>query len=142
MQVVDIFITQNMIHEQPAQPQASSTTLKHVQPEFHLTTIALTHEQPPQPRASSTTLKHVQFHRTRAKKDSKEEKIDGKEDPKPDASFPSFAVIAIALIVMGEDIGAEMSLRQFNHLVSDYNSFFYSVNLRVQRCFMANPHFG
>jgi 26S proteasome regulatory subunit N1 len=44
----------------------------------------------------------------------------------------------IALIAMGEDIDAEMSLRQFNHLqvqvVSEYHSFFYycaSVNLVV-----------
>jgi hypothetical protein len=31
-----------------------------------------------------------------------------KKNPNP--TFPSFSVIAIALIVMGEDIGAEMSL--------------------------------
>ena len=72
-------------------------------------------------------LHHCDDHITAAKKDSKEEKKDAKEEPKPDASFPSFAVIAIALIAMGEDIGAEMSLRQFNHLVSDYHSFFYCV---------------
>jgi hypothetical protein len=38
-------------------------------------------------------------------------------------------MIAITLIAMGKDIGAEMSLRQFNHLVSDYHSFFDCVNL-------------
>jgi len=38
-------------------------------------------------------------------------------------------MIAITLIAMGEDIGAEMSLRQFNHLVSDYHSFCDCVNL-------------
>jgi 26S proteasome regulatory subunit N1 len=41
-----------------------------------------------------------------------------------DATFPSFAVIVIALNVIGKDIGAEMSLRQFNYLVSYYYSFF------------------
>ena len=45
-----------------------------------------------------------------------EEKKDEKE---VDDTFQGFAVIGIALIAMGEDIGAEMSLRQFNHLVSD-----------------------
>jgi 26S proteasome regulatory subunit N1 len=64
-------------------------------------------------------LHHCDDHITASKKDSKEEKKDTKEESKPDATFPSFAVIAIALIAMGEDIGAEMSLRQFNHLVSD-----------------------
>ena len=76
-------------------------------------------------------LHHCDDHITTAKKDSKEEKKDAKDETKPDVSFPSFAVIAIALIAMGEDIGAEMSLRQFNHLVSVYYSFFYFVNLGV-----------
>jgi 26S proteasome regulatory subunit N1 len=31
--------------------------------------------------------------------------------------FQAFAVIGIALVAMGEDVGAEMSLRQFNHLM-------------------------
>jgi 26S proteasome regulatory subunit N1 len=48
----------------------------------------------------------------------KEKDKDGKEgDQKRDDTFQSFAVIGIALIAMGEDVGAEMSLRQFNHLV-------------------------
>jgi len=42
---------------------------------------------------------------------------DKKDEPKKDDTFQAFAVIAISLISMGEDIGAEMSLRQFNHLV-------------------------
>jgi 26S proteasome regulatory subunit N1 len=50
------------------------------------------------------------------KKDDKDEKEEKEE--KQDGTFQAFAVIAIALIAMGEDIGAEMSLRQFNHLVS------------------------
>ncbi|KXN85575.1 26S proteasome regulatory subunit rpn-1 [Leucoagaricus sp. SymC.cos] len=42
-------------------------------------------------------------------KDEKEEKVDD--------TFQAFAVLAISLISMGEEIGAEMSLRQFNHLM-------------------------
>jgi 26S proteasome regulatory subunit N1 len=78
-------------------------------------------------------LHHCDDHITAAKKESKEDSKDSKEEPKPNASFPSFAVIAIrvALIAMGEDIGAEMSLRQFNHLVSDYRLFLYCANLGV-----------
>ncbi|CAE6540545.1 unnamed protein product [Rhizoctonia solani] len=34
-----------------------------------------------------------------------------------DDSFQGFAVIGIALVAMGEDVGAEMSLRQFQHLM-------------------------
>ncbi|CAK5272385.1 unnamed protein product [Mycena citricolor] len=52
-------------------------------------------------------------------KDDKKEgenKEETKEE-KPDDSFQAFAVIAVALIAMGEDIGAEMSLRQFHHLM-------------------------
>jgi 26S proteasome regulatory subunit N1 len=80
-------------------------------------------------------LHHCNDHITASKKDSKEEKKDAKEESKPEATFPSFAVIAIALrlIAMGEDIGAdsEMSLHQFNHLVSGYRSFFDCVNRGV-----------
>ncbi|CAA7268438.1 unnamed protein product [Cyclocybe aegerita] len=46
-------------------------------------------------------------------KDDKEEK----DEPKKDDTFQAFAVLAISLIAIGEDIGAEMSLRQFNHLM-------------------------
>lgn len=35
------------------------------------------------------------------------------------------AVIGIALISMGEDVGADMSIRQFNHLVSSFLSHIY-----------------
>ncbi|KAJ3113056.1 proteasome regulatory particle base subunit [Phlyctochytrium bullatum] len=39
-------------------------------------------------------------------------------DPeKEDDRFQAFAVIGIALIAMGEDVGAEMALRSFNHLM-------------------------
>lgn len=40
-------------------------------------------------------------------------------DPeKEDDLHQALAVIGIALISMGEDVGAEMAIRQFNHLVS------------------------
>lgn len=42
---------------------------------------------------------------------------DKKPETKQDDTFQAFAVLGIALVAMGEDIGAEMSLRQFNHLV-------------------------
>jgi len=32
-------------------------------------------------------------------------------------TFQAFAVFRIMMIAMGEDIGTEMSIRQFNHLV-------------------------
>ncbi|TEB31795.1 26S proteasome regulatory complex, non-ATPase subcomplex, Rpn1 subunit [Coprinellus micaceus] len=47
----------------------------------------------------------------------KKEEEKEKENEKQDAMFQAFAVLGIALIAMGEDIGAEMSLRQFNHLM-------------------------
>ena len=53
-------------------------------------------------------------------KDSEEKETENKEmkdDVKQDDTFQAFAVLGIALVAMGEDVGAEMSLRQFNHLV-------------------------
>ncbi|KAF7323921.1 26S proteasome regulatory subunit RPN1 [Mycena kentingensis (nom. inval.)] len=50
-----------------------------------------------------------------AKEDGKKE-----EETKPaklDDTFQSFAVLAVAMISMGEDIGAEMAIRQFHHLM-------------------------
>jgi 26S proteasome regulatory subunit N1 len=47
-----------------------------------------------------------------------EEKPEEVNSPKDvDDAFQA-AVIGIALVAMGEDVGAEMALRQFNHLVS------------------------
>ncbi|TFK41669.1 armadillo-type protein [Crucibulum laeve] len=65
-----------------------------------------------------TMLHHCDEHiDTSKKEESKDEnKEETKEEPKDD-TFQAFAVLAIALIAMGEDIGAEMSLRQFNHLM-------------------------
>jgi 26S proteasome regulatory subunit N1 len=61
-------------------------------------------------------LHHCDEH-VNSKKEEVDDKKDSKDDGKKDDTFQAFAVIAIALISMGEDIGAEMSLRQFNHLV-------------------------
>ncbi|KAJ7627594.1 armadillo-type protein [Mycena polygramma] len=44
-------------------------------------------------------------------------KEEAKPETKPDDTFQAFAVLAVALIAMGEDVGAEMSLRQFHHLM-------------------------
>lgn len=54
------------------------------------------------------------------KDDKKDEKKEEKKEevPKPDDTFLSFAVLGISIIAMGEEIGSEMSMRQFNHLVS------------------------
>ena len=43
-----------------------------------------------------------------------------KEEPKPklDGSHQGVAVLGISLIAMGEEIGAQMALRTFRHLVS------------------------
>ena len=49
--------------------------------------------------------------------DSEQETEKKKADTKQDDTFQAFAVLGISLVAMGEDIGAEMSLRQFNHLV-------------------------
>lgn len=58
----------------------------------------------------------------------------------------SFAVIGIALIAMGEDVGAEMTLRSFNHLVRKHSMFFVALLVHqsppltapLNRCIMAN----
>ena len=49
--------------------------------------------------------------------DSEQDNEKKKADKKQDDTFQAFAVLGISLVAMGEDIGAEMSLRQFNHLV-------------------------
>ena len=49
--------------------------------------------------------------------DSEQDNEKKKADKTQDDTFQAFAVLGISLVAMGEDIGAEMSLRQFNHLV-------------------------
>ena len=48
----------------------------------------------------------------------KEQVRQKKEKEKKDDTFQAFAVMGIALVAMGEEIGSQMALRQFNHLVS------------------------
>ncbi|KAF3938115.1 hypothetical protein ABW19_dt0207966 [Dactylella cylindrospora] len=47
----------------------------------------------------------------------KDEKDKDKDSKEVDDIFQAYAVLAIALIAMGEDIGQEMVLRQFGHLM-------------------------
>lgn len=57
----------------------------------------------------------------KGKTDDKDSKKEDKTEPgsltEPGA-HQALGVLGIALIAMGEDIGSEMSLRTFNHLVS------------------------
>ena len=39
-------------------------------------------------------------------------------DKEEESGHQAFAVLGIALIAMGEDIGSQMALRMFNHLVT------------------------
>jgi 26S proteasome regulatory subunit N1 len=58
---------------------------------------------------------------TPKEKEKERDNKDEKPAPKVDDTFQSFAVLGIALVAMGEDVGAEMSIRQFNHLVSHFH---------------------
>ncbi|KAI9063544.1 26S proteasome regulatory complex non-ATPase subcomplex Rpn1 subunit [Trametes sanguinea] len=62
-------------------------------------------------------LHYCDEHIDKTPKEKKDEKDSTPEEPPKDDTFQAFAVIGIALVAMGEDIGAEMSLRQFNHLM-------------------------
>ena len=42
---------------------------------------------------------------------------------KEDDTHQALAVIGIALVSMGEDVGSDMSIRQFNHLVRSFFRF-------------------
>ena len=50
-------------------------------------------------------------------KDKKDDKKDKKDEPSTDGHHQGVAALGLAAIAMGEDIGMEMSLRSFNHLV-------------------------
>ena len=54
-------------------------------------------------------------------KDEKEKEREGKEDEKKEDTIDELtqqmAVIGVALVGIGEDIGTDMALRSFNHLV-------------------------
>jgi 26S proteasome regulatory subunit N1 len=64
---------------------------------------------------------HVQSDKEKEKEKEEnkndKDKEENKDEPKVDDNLQVLAVLGIALIAMGEDIGAEMSTRQFNHLV-------------------------
>ena len=64
-------------------------------------------------------LHYCDEHIDKTPKEKKDDKDTTPEEPAKDDTFQAFAVIGIALVAMGEDVGAEMSLRQFNHLVRD-----------------------
>jgi 26S proteasome regulatory subunit N1 len=52
------------------------------------------------------------------KKEGEEEKDkDAKAEEKPNDLYQAYAVIGIALVAMGEDVGAEMTLRHMSHLM-------------------------
>ena len=63
-------------------------------------------------------------------------------DPeKEDDSHQAMATLGIALIAMGEDVGAEMAIRQFNHLVKSslILSWLCSTDNLESRCTTASP---
>ncbi|ORY78183.1 26S proteasome regulatory subunit rpn1 [Protomyces lactucae-debilis] len=43
--------------------------------------------------------------------------VEEEEDKEPEDLYQAFATIGIAMIAMGEDVGTEMALRQFGHLM-------------------------
>ncbi|PIL27594.1 hypothetical protein GSI_10745 [Ganoderma sinense ZZ0214-1] len=62
-------------------------------------------------------LHYCDEHIDKSPKEKKDDKDTTPEEPPKDDTFQAFAVIGIALVAMGEEIGSEMSLRQFNHLM-------------------------
>ncbi|KAH9916726.1 armadillo-type protein [Epithele typhae] len=62
-------------------------------------------------------LHYCDEHIDKSPKEKKDDKDATPEEPPKDDTFQAFAVIGIALVAMGEEIGSEMSLRQFNHLM-------------------------
>jgi len=69
--------------------------------------------------------KHVEKEKEKEKEENKDDEEEKKDESKVDDTFQAFAVLGIALIAIDEDIGTEMSIRQFNHLVIHF-SFLYS----------------
>ncbi|KAI1798120.1 armadillo-type protein [Ganoderma leucocontextum] len=62
-------------------------------------------------------LHYCDEHIDKSPKEKKDDKDTTSEEPPKDDTFQAFAVIGIALVAMGEEIGSEMSLRQLNHLM-------------------------
>jgi 26S proteasome regulatory subunit N1 len=64
------------------------------------------------------TEKEKEEDKTKKEKEKTEGKTEEKKEEKPkDGSHQGIAVIGIAAVAMGEDIGIEMALRAFNHLL-------------------------
>ena len=71
---------------------------------------------------------HIVPREKEADENKDKEKDDGaEEEPAKDDTFQAFAVIGITLVAMGEDVGAEMCMRQLNHLVSIARLFYMSI---------------
>lgn len=89
----------------------------------HLLHICSEHYEPYQPEASE-----------KGKKDAQSEQQQ-KEDREKDLSqCQAVAVLGIALIALGEDIGAEMAYRSFGNLVKQYSSIslrYFIFNLNI-----------
>ena len=67
-------------------------------------------------------------------KDSKDKEKDKKEAEKSDdGSHQGVAVLGIALVAMGEEIGAQMALRTCNHLVRKYTQNLKMVPTHVKK---------
>lgn len=75
---------------------------------------------------------HVLHQQEEAKKDDKKDKKDDKKDDKEKdfTSKQAVAVLGIALIAMGEDIGSEMAYRSFGHLVSYIRVLFNFISFK------------
>ena len=80
------------------------------------------------PTSSSSSDKPTTSEKSGKKASSSSKDVEMKDSDQPagepgsigePGSHQAICVLGIALIAMGEDIGAEMALRTFNHLVSD-----------------------
>ena len=74
-------------------------------------------------------------------KDSKDKEKDKKEAEKSDdGSHQGVAVLGIALVAMGEEIGAQMALRTCNHLVCKYTLNFKMLLTTFALTVSAHPY--
>ncbi len=96
-------------------------SLLHVASEYHKPKDE--GEEPEPEDATPTTGKgsKSKSSKDKGKKGDKENEPGSLNEP---GSYQSVSVLGIALIAMGEDIGAEMAMRTFNHLVSVWSPLF------------------
>ncbi len=95
-------------------------SLLHVCSEFHKPKKEGEESEEAEETTPTTTTKGAES-KAKAAKD-KGKKPDKETEPgslSEPGSYQSISVLGIALIAMGEDIGAEMAMRTFNHLVSN-----------------------